>query len=480
MGLTLRLQGSGAVPGRRQAVEMTGGALTIGRADGNDLVLPDPERVISSRHCVVEARGGDYLLIDISTNGTFLNYSAEPVGPAPAPLNHGDVISVGRYELLVEIEATRRSRPDPMADLPPPLGEEPVAPPPRGLPQAGEDFLAALDDPGAGGRDFLDDLLGEGPKLGPSGPLIPEEPDLPGGDGLLPLDPFEDEAPAQGASVQDHSPAASDFFRPAAPRGPLIPDDWDSDLAAPAAPEPPPPPRAPPARRPPEPPPARPEPRPEPRPAAAPPRPAPSRAEPAPPPAAAPDGDALLRAFLRGAGLPDLPLPPAEAERAMEQAGETFRILVSGLREVLIARTSIKNEFRLDRTVISVDGNNPMKFSISAEQAVEAMIRLSMPGYLPAPKAAEEALDDVKAHEVAMVSGMQAAIQSLLKRFDPERLAGRIETGGLSALIGNRKARYWDAFESLYVDIAREAEDDFHALFGREFAKAYQAQVKKL
>ena len=39
-----------------------------------------------------------------------------------------------------------------------------------------------------------------------------------------------------------------------------------------------------------------------------------------------------------------------------------------------------------------------------------------------------------------------------------------------------RKARYWDSFCQVYGDIAREAEDDFQAVFGREFAKAYQAQ----
>lgn len=169
----------------------------------------------------------------------------------------------------------------------------------------------------------------------------------------------------------------------------------------------------------------------------------------------------------------------AELQAAMARLGETFRILVSGLREVLIARAAIKNEFRLTQTVISVDGNNPFKFSVSADHAMESMLRPSA-GYLPAPAAAEEAIGDIKAHEVAMMTGMQAAIDGLLKRFDPERLSGRIERSGLSSLLTNRKARLWDQFEVLYGDIAREAEDDFQALFGKEFARAYQAQLKKL
>ncbi|RMH46737.1 MAG: hypothetical protein D6686_14435 [Alphaproteobacteria bacterium] len=67
-----------------------------------------------------------------------------------------------------------------------------------------------------------------------------------------------------------------------------------------------------------------------------------------------------------------------------------------------------------------------------------------------------------------------------MKRFDPERLQGRIESGGVAGLLGSRKARLWTEFERLYAEIAREAEDDFQTLFGREFARAYQAQIRKL
>ena len=33
-----------------------GGLMTVGRTAENDLVLPDPERVISGRHFVIETR----------------------------------------------------------------------------------------------------------------------------------------------------------------------------------------------------------------------------------------------------------------------------------------------------------------------------------------------------------------------------------------------------------------------------------------
>ena len=458
MGLTLHLQGSGMMPNGMTSMPLQNGALTLGRAEGNDVVLPDPDRTISSRHCVIEARGQDYVVLDISTNGTFLNYMPQPLGPTPSPLNHGDTLAIGGYEFRVEITAGLGApAADPYANLAAPMMDDLLAP----LPPAGEDmagFVGGLDDAGAATGDAISALLGDGPAVGPDAsglsapapepaPLIPEDEDIfgPGGD---PFDGIETSAPDHGASVQD-------FF--AAPpsqagAGALIPDDWDEAESAPVAA-----PVAPPASA--------------------------TVAPSAPPQVAAPASSAppvssdAARAFLQaanaGEGLPDADLPAA-----MERAGAAYRIMVEGLRDVLMTRASIKSEFRLGQTMISPDGNNPIKFSVSGDQAVEAMIKPNMPGYLAADKAATEAVNDIKAHEVAMMTGMQAAIKTLLERFDPAALSEKIEAK--KGLFGGGKAKRWDVFEKMYSDIAAEAEDDFQALFGKAFAKAYEEQLRKL
>ncbi len=116
-----------------------------------------------------------------------------------------------------------------------------------------------------------------------------------------------------------------------------------------------------------------------------------------------------------------------------------FRTLVEGAREVLMARASIKDELRLGQTMISPDGNNPIKFSISGQQAVEAMIKPTVAGYQTADKAAAEAMMDIRAHEVAMMSGMESAIKTLLLRFDPAELSSKIEDSG--RLVGLLKGK---------------------------------------
>ena len=49
-----------------------------------------------------------------------------------------------------------------------------------------------------------------------------------------------------------------------------------------------------------------------------------------------------------------------------------------------------------------------------------------------------------------------------------------------SILPSGRRARLWELYEELYREISKEAEDDFQKLFGREFLRAYEAQIEKL
>jgi type VI secretion system protein len=88
----------------------------------------------------------------------------------------------------------------------------------------------------------------------------------------------------------------------------------------------------------------------------------------------------------------------------------------------------------------------------------------------------------MKAHQMASMAGMQAAVDALLEQFDPEVLKSRLDRQSLAGrlLPAARKARYWDLYEALYKDILKEVRDSFLGLFGREFARAYEEQSRKL
>jgi len=165
----------------------------------------------------------------------------------------------------------------------------------------------------------------------------------------------------------------------------------------------------------------------------------------------------------------------------MARLGGTMRTLIIGIREILMTRTAIKGEFRMGQTVIRRTGNNPLKFSITEDEAVERIAGPPAEGYMDPGQAAEEALRDIRAHEVAMVTGMQAALKGLLAQFDPEVLARKLtENPRSGGLLKSKKSQYWEVFEETYAAISEQAENDFHELFTREFAQAYQAQLEKM
>jgi len=199
-----------------------------------------------------------------------------------------------------------------------------------------------------------------------------------------------------------------------------------------------------------------------------------------PPPVAGTGADALYAAFLAGAGVPQLRSnqPPEEMMRA---AGQVFRALTEGLRETLMTRAAVKNGMRVEQTMLRARDNNALKFSITVDEAVSALLCPDRAGYKPPLAATAEAFRDVQSHEMAVMAGVQAALTSLLRRFDPEALETRLQPGRLDSLLpGQRKARIWELFCTTYRELAREAEDDFQTVFGREFARAYEAQMKKL
>jgi type VI secretion system protein len=108
------------------------------------------------------------------------------------------------------------------------------------------------------------------------------------------------------------------------------------------------------------------------------------------------------------------------------------------------------------------------------------MVRPSRTGYLGAVDSTEQALFDIKAHQVAVISGMEAAIKGVLSQLAPEVLESQMEARGIGSFLKGRKARYWETYEKMYAQISDQAEKDFHELFSREFAREYQAQLERL
>jgi type VI secretion system protein len=430
-------------PGQVPEISMDNGVMAIGRSQENDWVLPDPERLVSSRHCVIQYKDGRYYLTDQSTNGVELvNAGIRLRRGNSEPLADGEVIRIGEYEISARIDFEMKltqqsvSTSDSANSFEALMGmHKSAAPVPC-------ESLPTARFQGGGAQDTFPDLFDF-----LSTPSVP------------------------AATVSDHVPAERHDFRPPVVQAPVepakpdfsanvIPEDWNLLAETP--------------KRVTEPPVIQPEP-------------APVQVQPPVIPVEAPvaapsqSGADLLQAFLRGAGLDHLRIDPAQALAQMEAIGRSYRLMVEGLIDVLRARSSLKGEFRLQQTMIRPVENNPLKFAPNVDEALLLLLRHGNQAFMPPDQAIADSFDDLRAHQLAVMAGVEAAIKALLKRFEPAQLEARMgKPGALSNLFGSRQAQHWQQFTELYTQISREAEDDFQVLFGREFSRAYEEHSARL
>ena len=205
--------------------------------------------------------------------------------------------------------------------------------------------------------------------------------------------------------------------------------------------------------------------------------------DPVAPAAPVPGSSNLLRAFMEGAGLPHKEVSAAEGERLMRDCGAILRASVEGLMMLLLARGEMRKELHAeDRTMVAARDNNPLKMMSDPH---EAMAFLFDPadqtgGFLDPVQAIGDACEDLRAHELALMAGMRAAILGALRRFDPPILERALDQNAKGFSLSSRKAKLWDLFLALYDKLARDSQEDFNKVFGRDFIGAYQAQLRRM
>src|SRR4029450_2462585 len=144
-----------------------------------------------------------------------------------------------------------------------------------------------------------------------------------------------------------------------------------------------------------------------------------------------------------------------------------------------MARASIKDEFRIEQTMIRPSGNNPLKFSLDDDDALATLLGIGRRGGMPADEAIAEAFDDLRMHELATISAMQEAGRGLLAQFAPEIIEQKAGGGGLQIHPAQKKAKAWEAFGQLHKSVTQALSDDFDSVFGKVFARRYAQALEK-
>lgn len=454
---------------------------TIGRREDPacDWVLPDGR--VSNLHAVISFRNGAFFIEDRSSNGVCLNSpSNRLVRGQPFEISSGDRLLIGPYEIQVSVA----SEPGDVIARPY-AAEAPGRQPPVQHVLDGDPFAPRTPAPEPVVEQEVDPLklIDVGPRP-PSVRGAPSAKDLAAGSPLdghfepPPVTPVMPVAPPPGALP---IPADYDPLQPTplpwTPPPPRVPEHVQEiePIAPPVAVAPPvgpvsavtPVPAAPPAgvgvATPPHGHPAGPYE-----------APGPPLAPVAPGAAVSPD----LAAVLAGAGL-DPSLVTAELANTF---GQILRVVVAGVMDVLRARQQIKDEFRMDMTHFKAADNNPLKFSANVEDALHNLLVKRNAAYFGPVEAFEDAFEDLRDHQVAMLAGMRVAFESMLAQFDPDRLQERFDRQmkGGSLLNLPAKMRYWDLYRDNRDQMLKDPETSFRRLFGEEFARAYEEQLQLL
>jgi type VI secretion system protein len=430
---------------------------SIGRGTDNEWILPDPERYLSGKHARVDFRAGSYILVDTSSNGTYVNGAQVPLGKYhDYLLKDGDYVRLGEYELLVSIDKSNDFPPDQSAIV----AYDGQSPSSSVRKSTADDLGADLDlnqllepsdrftEPGDQFTELSDRSIVESgvrPRNA-YGQAIGPEPHAPEGEGsatpwhMMTRPLTVDGKPASvAAGVATAMGARSGAAANAATSSPstAIPAQAGSFAASAQSPR----------------------------------TPAPVLYD--------ADCDAGLSAFCRGAGVDPRTITPDTRSAALQLAGQLLRESVLGLMDLNQSRNEFRNRFRIPAP--PNDGpESPLNFSKGVD---EALVRLltNVSKRAGSVDALRENFKELKAQNAAALVATRSAFEEFLERLEPKELEERFDRASKRGVFGTpNKNRYWDLYAEMFSGLVQRPADGFPHLFTEAFAKAYEAKLRTL
>ena len=189
---------------------------------------------------------------------------------------------------------------------------------------------------------------------------------------------------------------------------------------------------------------------------------------------------ALTQAFLRGAKLSPDSMPTGITTEWMEALGAFAASATQNVVEQLAALPTPKQQVDPDSTNV-LGANNPLKFLPSARSALLQMFGAAVPGFMSPAEAIDDANVALQTHQRALKAGLRAMLEDTLARLDPAMLEEQIKARPVidSMMAANRKAKCWALYGELFKDVCDEARDDDKILFGEQFMRAYEREMKR-
>lgn len=401
----------------------------IGRSELCQWCLPDPERVISGRHALIEKRSGKTIIKDISINGVFINRNVEPLGNEGCHvLSVGDLITFGDYEIEVQLYSneTKEQLSDNVEDTKITGSDKEFGIPSKELADtfsSHKDKQISIEN-----EVFIGDI--EDSFSVPKNEN--EEPHSESFDESIPEDwgnvfnNNSDESRSPGKQIEPEQEQFDDVSVLSEPVQKKEKSHEETvvhhiDI----------------------------------------------------------DEDGALSAFLRGMKISPTMLPTEQTEVWWFEMGESVHLLLTGLMDTLQKRADFKQSNRLLHTSFKRQENNPLKFSANFEDAIHNLYHRKSSSFLSSQRAIQEAFSDIDKHEKAMISGVHGAVKGVMQALNPDGITTNETDEGLFERWYSlkKKANYWQCYESLFYELENELKQE-KPFYLDDFIKHYEASLK--
>ena len=431
---------------------LEGASAVIGRSDASDWVLPDGDKILSSRHAELTLVMDKYYITDVSTNGVFINESTKPLGKGNRhALTTGEQVILGEYVIKVVIESALSDDNQTSVHL------DPNQPDPgfssftsSSMPQTDRQVNMpsvpnhSLSDPYLEGSEMDDSLVLESN-------FIPDDwnwdqegqtPDVQkmlnnpqiDAEKLLPTKTLPSEiAPTKTVSAKIAQTKTVDVTADNSSNNRRR--NTDKAIESP-----------------------------------------PVAAKSNKPTVANTDN---MMALLKGLGIEKSPVDGDE--EWWFDLGASMRTINEELMSSLRERAAFKNKFRVNHTMFQIKENNPFKFSASVDDLFRNLYLRSNGSFMSTNKAITEAFGDLRQHEQSMRAGLEGAVVGILDQLAPENMQEEQGEQGFFAKFNrsNKEQKLWRHFIEMHEDIRNEISVNRESILSDAFVRAYENKQKQ-
>jgi type VI secretion system FHA domain protein len=151
--------------------------------------------------------------------------------------------------------------------------------------------------------------------------------------------------------------------------------------------------------------------------------------------------------------------------------------MVLGVGDLMSERSSIKTQYKMDRTTISAEDNNPFKWAPTQRLAIDLLLRREA-GFLSGAAALKASFEDIKKHLLCTFVGFRASLLALLDQSAPGRIEGKLD--GQSLFLKSRGAACWAEYEQIHAALEKQMVEDQDGPINQAFIRAYEEKMRDL